>query len=106
MRFLESAPRKRVSRRKKWAELGPRTKFVVFFSVTIGSPGTAADTTTQLPEKILLLPTFKIMLGTAPEFTNANNSAPGMDNDDCESNFALVLDPMRLMLPTGSSCAM
>ena len=38
MRFLESARRRRVSRRENAVELGPQTKFVVFFSVAIGTP--------------------------------------------------------------------
>src|SRR5262249_37540874 len=38
MRFLESALRRRVSRRENAAKLGPRAKFVGFFSVAIGSP--------------------------------------------------------------------
>ena len=38
MRFLESALLRRVSRRQTAVELGPRTKFVVFCSVAIGSP--------------------------------------------------------------------
>src|SRR3954471_24926970 len=40
MRFLESATRRRVSRRKTWVESGPRTKFVVSCSAAIGSPMT------------------------------------------------------------------
>ena len=38
MRFLDSAHRRRVSRRENAVELGLRAKFVVFFSVAIGSP--------------------------------------------------------------------
>jgi len=38
VRFLESALLRWVSRRQTAVELGPRTKFVVFFSVAIGSP--------------------------------------------------------------------
>src|SRR5262245_54453059 len=38
MRFLDSAPRRRVSRRQNAVELGSQTKFVVFFSDAIGTP--------------------------------------------------------------------
>src|SRR5262245_25464887 len=38
MRFLDSVPRRRVSRRKNEVELGSQTKFVGFFSAAIGSP--------------------------------------------------------------------
>ena len=38
MRFLDSAHRRRVSRRQNAVELGSQTKFVVFFSVAIGTP--------------------------------------------------------------------
>src|SRR5208337_2504496 len=38
MRLLESAPRRRVSRRQNAVELGPRAEFVVFCSVAIGTP--------------------------------------------------------------------
>jgi hypothetical protein len=37
MRFLESASRRRVSRRENAAELGLRAKFVVYYSVAIAS---------------------------------------------------------------------
>jgi hypothetical protein len=43
MRFLESALRRRVSRRINVVEPGPRAKFVVFFSAAIGSPSTAVS---------------------------------------------------------------
>jgi hypothetical protein len=41
MRFLDSAPWGRVSRREIAVELGPQTKVVVFFSVAIGTPSSA-----------------------------------------------------------------
>jgi hypothetical protein len=43
MRFLESAMRSRVLRRENAAELGLQAKFVVIFSVTIGTPKLASQ---------------------------------------------------------------